>query len=369
MDKYEFYIPSSFHIIFGKSIKDFYYDSKLYKNRSFVFTFFNSILLIENKFFHLNTDTEKEKIVKQLIKKMSDELFEKDLYKKFDFSKNRKINKTNLQSVLQDSIHFKNNDYFTMLLIYLSHYLGINIYIFKVVNHHIDFLNSVYYVANHSLYNPHFILFFENEIYKPVMMNSNNRSILTYDKNKIIIDNIWSYLNIVNNEKKDGMESIENEKKCNKVEEKEEIIQKEDTIFLEQVNNSAMLHNSTSVNNSAMLHNSTSVNNSAMLHNLITHSADSPCFVVEERIEDYFIESPTFESKVNNKELVKEESKEQNNTKKKYSMKEVKNMKIDELRKICEEEKIDIKKKSDKTSKMIFKLKDELIEDILEIKI
>ena len=41
LEKYQYYLPDSFDIIFTNN-KSFYYDSKLYKNRSPVFTFLNS---------------------------------------------------------------------------------------------------------------------------------------------------------------------------------------------------------------------------------------------------------------------------------------------------------------------------------------
>lgn len=320
LDKYDFHIPPSFNILFEKSIKDYYYDSKLYRNKSSVFTFMNSVFLIENKFFNLNNDIERERIIKQFIKKMNDELFEKDLYTKFEYSKNRRINKTNLQSVLQNSIQFKNDDNFNLLITYISNYLGINIYVFNVINHNIDFINSDFYLTNNCLYNPHFVIIFENEIYKPVMMVSNNRSIFTYDKNQNIIDNIWSYLKINDIINKTELKSDNLELNIAEIEIEDEI--KDITK---------------------------------------TEEPEEP----EEK-------NKSIENKVRkNKEIIgltidlSTKLNTESNTK--YKMADLKNAKIDILKNICEEEGISIVKQSEKTNKMINKFKNELLDDILKI--
>jgi hypothetical protein len=322
LDKYDFYIPPSFTILFEKSIKDYYYDSKLYRNKSFSFTFMNSVFLIENKFFNLNNDIERERIIKQFIKKMNDELFEKDLYNKFEYSKNRKINKTNLQAVLQNSIQFKNDDYFHLLITYISNYLGINIYVFHVTNHNIDFINTDFYLTNNCLYNPHFVIIFENEIYKPVMMVSNNRSILTYDKNQNIIDNIWNYLKINDfNMKKESEKNNDTELNINEIE-IDSIIEE---LTKEETNTEKVL-----------------------------------------KVEEI---KKTKEIRVRKKKEKEEEcdKKEIIKSTMKYNINDLKNSKIDILKKICEEEGISTVKPSEKTSKMINKFKNELLDDILHL--
>jgi chemotaxis regulatin CheY-phosphate phosphatase CheZ len=52
---------------------------------------------------------------------------------------------------------------------------------------------------------------------------------------------------------------------------------------------------------------------------------------------------------------------------KKYTDSFFKNLKINDIKKLCEENNIALQKKSDKTQKMINKLKDELIADLLII--
>ena len=93
---YNYNLPQSFDIIFNKSITNFYYDNTLCVNKSNIFTFINSILLAINETFNLNKDNEKENIVKILVKKIDSELFELNLYSKFNYNKCRKFNKTDI---------------------------------------------------------------------------------------------------------------------------------------------------------------------------------------------------------------------------------------------------------------------------------
>lgn len=352
LDKYDFYIPPAFNIIFEKSIKDFYYDSKMYRNKSSIFTFINSIFLIENKFFNLNNDIERERLIKQFVKKMNDELFEKDLYNKFEYTKNRKINKVNLQLVLNNSYLFRNDEYFNLFIIYLSNYLGINIYVFKVINHNIDFINSDYYLTNNCLHNPSFMIILENEIYKPVMLVSNNRSILTYDKNNIIIDNIWNYLKINDNIKKESEKNI--------IDQDEEIsykdIEKQDTINEDLTKNDV-------TNKETIIKKKIRVKK-VKTEDVKTEDVKTEDVKTDEvKTEDVKTEDVKTEETLNNNDIKNEKE----GINKKYKMNDLKNSKIDELKKICENEGISILKPSEKTSKMINKLKNELLNDILEI--
>jgi hypothetical protein len=78
---------------------------------------------------------------------------------------------------------------------------------------------------------------------------------------------------------------------------------------------------------------------------------------------------------VNMKEEVKKEVKEEVNVKddmlsiklKKYEEVQLIKMKVDDLRNLCIQESVSIKKVSEKSGKDIFKLKDELIKDLLLI--
>lgn len=171
-------------------------------------------------------------------------------------------------------MQFKICDKFNLFKNYLSDYLGINLYIFHKINGLIDFDKSELYLTkyyNHiNKYVPHFLILYENEIYKPIL-TSGFSSILKYSEHQEIIDNIWKYFKV------------------------------EENVILENVN------------------------------------------VSDE-----------------NKEVIE-------NKNKKYNIDKLKNLKVDEIKKMCEENNIELLKKSDKTNKMINKLKIELITELLNI--
>lgn len=285
-------LPDSFDIIFNKYIKDFYFYNKNFKNKSPIFSLFNSIFTIGDESFILNDEVDKERTIKDFIKKMDDDLFEKQLYYKFDYPKNRKFNKADIQSVLQNCYLFKNCEKFNLIKEYISDYLGVNIYILHKKNDIFDIDNSELYLTKR--YNkdiqktlPHFIIIFENEIYKPLLINKDNivNSIIKYSENTEIIDKTWNIFKIQTNEE---IMKIKMEK------EKENELKK---------------------------------------------------FQLETEISQ----------------------KIQNNNKlnKKVEYNDIKNLKIDELRLMCKEYNVEIVKPSERTGKLINKLKGELINDLL----
>jgi hypothetical protein len=274
ISKYHINLPNSFEILFNKSINDFYYDNKIFKNKSQVFTLFNSIFNIVDELFDFYGENEKESLIKNFILKFDNDLFEKDLYAKFNYVKNRKFNKSSIQEVLKESLQFKYNDKFNLLKEYLADYLGINLYIFHLENNVINFLNCEKYTPSHYGNNinnilPNFLLIYENNIYKAILNHSKDRSydssILDYSKYNTIIDNIWNYLKIEKRELPD-------------------------------------------------------------------------------------------ENNENNSELEK-----------KYTLNYLKDLKVENIKKLCIENNIELLKKSDKTHKMINKIKSDLIEDLLKL--
>ena len=228
-------LMESFEVLFNKSIIDFYYDNKIYKNKCVIFTFINSVLSIIDETFNLYDLIDKENIIKEFIKLIDNDLFQKDLYTKFNYTKNKRFNKADIQSALKNALHFKYCDNFHLLKEYISDYLGINIYIIKLNNNLIDFSNCEYYLKkynnNFNKYVPNFIIINDNEIYKPILKN--NASCLMYSENKDIIDNLWNYLNITeiyNNIEKEILSKVilEKEELSNKESEKEESLPKEE---------------------------------------------------------------------------------------------------------------------------------------------
>jgi hypothetical protein len=286
--KYHSKLPESFEILFNKSINDFYYDNKIFKNKSPVFTLINSIFNIVNELFDFYGEQEKEVQIKNFILKIDNDLFEKNLYTKFNYIKNRKFNKSSIQEVLKDSLQFKTHDKFNLLKEYLSDYLGANIYIFHIENNVINFLECEKYTPSYfgnsnNMILPNFLLIYENNIYKAILNYSNNKSyessILDYSKYDVIIKNIWNYLKI----------------------------EKINIISQEQENKNNIDDNN---------------NNSEIKENTLPY---------------------------------------------KFSLNYLKDLKIDVIKKLCTENNIELLKKSDKTSKMINKLKSDLIEDLLKL--
>ena len=170
----------------------------------------------------LYTDNEKESNIKSFLKKISDELFEQELYQKFGYNVNRKMNKSNLQEILAKSFTFKYDEgLFPLLQQYIVDYFGINIFVLCLANNNIDFMNSYYILASHYKIKtnpllPTFILVKDNDIFKPLLdSNDNNTDTLyfLYSKNKNIIENLWRYfkldeIEICIEELKDNKEDI-----------------------------------------------------------------------------------------------------------------------------------------------------------------
>jgi len=204
ISKPKFYnpLPDSFDILFNKNIENFYYDTKIYKNKSNIYTFFNSLLSVGNEYFNLLSEEDKEKEIKNFIKKLDDDLFEKDLYNKFEYTKNRKFNKSMIQEVLKMAYFFKTNENFNLLKLYVADYLGINLFIFSVVGNVLDFnniekYNTKYYENRFNKCNPTFLIIYENELYKPLLINNNeNRSVICYSEHRDLVNNIFDYLKI-----------------------------------------------------------------------------------------------------------------------------------------------------------------------------
>jgi len=218
-------LPESFEIIFNNNIDKYYIENKIsrnYKNKTSIFTFINSLFMIIYGQYILYTDNEKEANIKSFLKKISDELFEQELYQKFGYNVNRKMNKSNLQEILAKSFTFKYDEgLFPLLQQYIVDYFGINIFVLCLVNNNIDFINSYYILASHYKIKtnpllPTFILVKDNDIFKPLLdSNDNNTDTLCflYSKNKDIIENLWKYfkldeIEICIEELKDNKEDI-----------------------------------------------------------------------------------------------------------------------------------------------------------------
>lgn len=217
-------LPESFEIIFNNNIDKYYIENKIsrhYKNKKSIFTFINSLFMIIYGQYILYTDNEKEANIKSFLKKISDELFQQELYQKFGYNVNRKMNKSNLQEILAKSFTFKYDEgLFPLLQQYIVDYFGINIFVLCLANNNIDFINSYYILASHYKIKtnpllPTFILVKDNDIFKPLMANDDEEycQYFIYSKNKDIIENLWKYfkldeIEICIEELKDNKEDI-----------------------------------------------------------------------------------------------------------------------------------------------------------------
>ena len=303
LENYCEYLHNCFDIIFNKNIDEYYYNNRLFKNKSPIFTFINSILNIGNNFFNLYDEKNREILIKNFIKKMDDDLFEQNLYNKFNYSKNRKFNKADIQTVLKNSFQFKNVEKFELLKQYISDYLGINIYIININYSVINFEKSEYYFSkrfssnnNYIKFLPSFVVIYENEIYKPVL--SKNNSIFTFSSDSEIINKLWKYLNI----------------------DEQNLNEKSLSLSLNQNN----------------------------IFNQYCTSNSSEDDKINESLDNIDNISTTTNIK---------------NTK--YKNNYLKTLKINDIQKLCEENNILLQKKSEKTLKMINKLKNELIDELL----
>lgn len=299
---------NSLDIIFNLNNVDYYYNNRLFRNKSSVFTFLNSIFNIGDDFFNIFDEKTRENIIKKFIKTIDNDLFEKNLYNKFNYSKNRKFNKSDIQDNLKNSFQFKNIQKFELIKQYIADYLGINIYVIHVNLTVIDFKKSEYYLSqnfNNSYikFLPNFILLYENEIYKPIL-NKNN-SIIRYSDNTNVINQLWKLLDIKIN---DSINILDDKKLVN-----EEILKESIDINKNEEKEKTNIFN-------YYFNEGISTNNSLIVSDV------------------------------------------------KYKLDDLKNLKITDIKILCEENNILLKKNSEKTLKMINKLKEELIEELLIIK-
>ena len=184
-------IGKKFNDIFGNkngtSLNPYYLDSKD-KNRTHIFTIFNSIFSVMDSSFYLLKENSKKDEIKEIIKVFQNSLFEGELYKKYYF-RNRRFRRTKFVELLNIALNFKTDpDYFYMIKQFISDYIGINIYILNDVE-------SEYYISKKFQNNIEsvgwiFCYYFE-DIYYPVFFND---STLTSN----IIDTAYIRENIIN---------------------------------------------------------------------------------------------------------------------------------------------------------------------------
>ena len=176
---------------------------KKLENNNELYTFMNSIFSIGDEIFILNNYQNKKNIMKSLIKKMDDELLKDDLYFLYNYDKNRKFNKEKIMTVLKELYKFSvDRETIHLFKQYLSDYLGINIFVIGLINNNIDYDNKEFYLTHkyglsYNKYAQTFILITENNLYYPLIKNTNNNfNGLNYEEIEKYLDKFLKFYDI-----------------------------------------------------------------------------------------------------------------------------------------------------------------------------
>ena len=196
-------LNESFSYIFDNMDGVEYYDIKFGRK-----TNINNFLL--KLFFSLNSciyfmkPDDQQRIIINFYKKLIIELDEKNLYYKFYYNLDRKMNRNNIQSIIYNLLHTETigdntNEY--PLIQYIIDYLGINLACFHVDNQFnlVDGDSHELYMSNRfenkiNRFIPMIILIKHKSNYYNVSLGGNN--IFKYSENKRVIDNCFRFFNI-----------------------------------------------------------------------------------------------------------------------------------------------------------------------------
>ncbi len=202
------FLSDSFHDIFGEDFRNYMYIDLMVRSqnrgRNHVYTFMTSVFAILDGLFLLKGKEEKERIIKQLFKKIHMELFLNGLYQKYLYNKYRKFNKEDLHKVLNSVLLFR-VEFEDIHIIHqiVADYLGLNIFIFQISDvNKIDFDNSKSYLTKQyegieNPYIPNIMLIRYNDFYYPIIhCNDSDQSVLKYSVHREYIDNIWRLMNL-----------------------------------------------------------------------------------------------------------------------------------------------------------------------------
>ncbi len=294
--------------IFGDCCTTFVHSKS---NQSLIFRFLDSIFSILQMDFLLQSYQDKQFIFTQWIKKLDEELIGKDRYYEFNYVRNRTMKRANIQLALNQALMGKcDYDIFDTIIQYTIDMLHMSVVILNIKNNRIDYTSSkIFHYKNiFQPLNPLGVILYDHGVYYPLLRKNNVESFFQYscedDREKM--KKIYKYMN------------------CNDFSEK--IVSTPSLLTFEKV-------------------------------------------VVEKDIQKEVIEEEVIQKEVIQEEVIQEEEKIIEEIKKspKYQESEVKKMKVEDLRNLCIQESISIKKISEKSGKDIFKLKDELIADLLII--
>lgn len=168
-----------------------------YENNNENNTLIMSLLGICNSEYLLYSNNEKKEIIKELINKMYDELDEKQYHKKFGYSRKKIFKKSLMKELLVNNninIDDVNNN---SLKQYLADYFGVNIIIFIFDNNN-NYIGSNYYKYNQYINDTpsvmNILIEKSNNIYHPILKNSNTINILTLSEHKSLLKKIKKFI-------------------------------------------------------------------------------------------------------------------------------------------------------------------------------
>ena len=343
-----------FDALFGKGCK-FFIDHKDYKNRSFIFSLFQSVLSTSDTEFLMMTEEEKTVHIKEAIKKMDNDFVEKNLYEKYNYNiLYTKITKKRLNYILKMAVQWKhtvedkddprgqNKILLQCIYQYISDYFGIHLIIFHISCKMIQFDRCETYLTTRfgkKVYKivPTMFLVFEEGKIKPIIQDGDN-SYFLFSKQKDLINNVWKYLNIYDYSK--TLEESLRELDLEEISEK--TVLKPDDFFTEK--------------------------NESIEEKLFFNekSLEQPIFEKkEEVISKNEIKSESKEEPINKSENQNIQNENPLNEKKIYQKSELEKLFVQQLKDICKTLDISVSKKSETTQKWVSKTKGELIEDII----
>lgn len=186
------------------------------KNKNKIFTFFSAIFGIGDENFYLFNEEEKRTCIKNLIHKMDNDIFSKNLYNKLEYDKNKYISKEKISNVLKSSFNFKYDDYFDIVLKYTADYLGINLIFFEIKDKKIE---SSYIIHSNKFTNkknehlPNYLIIKENDEYLPIMIKEKLcKNYLEYEDSDKIRSDFFKikkmYINVNNSEEEKNLKKM-----------------------------------------------------------------------------------------------------------------------------------------------------------------
>ena len=196
-------LPYDLKYFFKDDLNNFSVNKKL-ESKNEIYCFFNCLMTIGDSNFIFYNYNEKKNIIKELIKKMNDDLFLNDLYFKFNYTKNKYFNKEKLLKTLIDGYHLKVDENINLLKKYASDYLGINVFIIQCIDDLFDKNYKEYYISNKYGYEynnklSHYLILKEKDCYYPILKNNTSlENYLDYEQIKKYFNEFESFYKINN---------------------------------------------------------------------------------------------------------------------------------------------------------------------------